>query len=61
MNKLFDEGGELISFAGIFGTFYVSTQMLKSVQPITRPPKIGRNKKCPCGSGFKHKQCCGKP
>jgi preprotein translocase subunit SecA len=23
-------------------------------------PKVGRNKPCPCGSGKKYKQCCGK-
>jgi SEC-C motif-containing protein len=23
-------------------------------------PKIGRNEPCPCGSGKKHKKCCGK-
>ena len=23
-------------------------------------PKVGRNDPCPCGSGKKHKQCCGK-
>ena len=23
-------------------------------------PKIGRNDKCPCGSGKKYKKCCGK-
>jgi preprotein translocase subunit SecA len=22
-------------------------------------PKIGRNDPCPCGSGRKHKKCCG--
>ena len=22
--------------------------------------KIGRNEKCPCGSGLKYKKCCGK-
>lgn len=22
-------------------------------------PKIGRNEPCPCGSGLKHKRCCG--
>ncbi len=27
---------------------------------IKRPdPKIGRNEPCPCGSGKKHKKCCG--
>lgn len=24
------------------------------------PPKVGRNDPCPCGSGRKHKKCCGK-
>jgi uncharacterized protein YecA (UPF0149 family) len=23
-------------------------------------PKVGRNDACPCGSGQKHKKCCGK-
>jgi uncharacterized protein len=30
--------------------------------PIRRAtPKIGRNDPCPCGSGRKHKHCCGAP
>jgi len=29
--------------------------------PIVRAgPKIGRNQLCPCGSGKKYKNCCGK-
>lgn len=24
-------------------------------------PKVGRNDPCPCGSGRKFKQCCGRP
>ena len=29
--------------------------------PVTRTsPKVGRNDPCPCGSGKKFKQCCGK-
>ena len=32
----------------------------KKTQPIVRPPKIGRNDPCPCGSGKKYKQCCGR-
>ena len=29
--------------------------------PIRREaPKIGRNDPCPCGSGRKHKKCCGR-
>ncbi len=31
----------------------------KSRQPVRRK-KIGRNQPCPCGSGKKYKQCCGK-
>ena len=26
---------------------------------MTTPRKIGRNEKCPCGSGKKYKSCCG--
>lgn len=30
-------------------------------QPVQRDmPKVGRNDPCPCGSGKKYKQCCGK-
>lgn len=25
---------------------------------VRRQPKIGRNEKCPCGSGKKNKKCC---
>jgi uncharacterized protein len=28
-------------------------------QPPERKPKTGRNDPCPCGSGRKHKRCCG--
>ncbi len=29
-------------------------------EPYVRPaPKVGRNDPCPCGSGKKHKKCCG--
>jgi len=32
-----------------------------SREPIVRStPKIGRNEPCPCGSGKKYKQCCGR-
>lgn len=29
-------------------------------RPIISEPRIGRNDDCPCGSGKKHKKCCGK-
>ncbi len=28
--------------------------------PVVNDDKIGRNDKCPCGSGQKYKNCCGK-
>ena len=27
---------------------------------VVKPAKVGRNEPCPCGSGKKYKQCCGK-
>ncbi len=29
-------------------------------EPVKADKKIGRNESCPCGSGKKYKQCCGK-
>lgn len=29
-------------------------------QPTIKKVKVGRNEKCPCGSGLKYKKCCGK-
>ncbi|MBN1858574.1 preprotein translocase subunit SecA [Candidatus Bipolaricaulota bacterium] len=29
-------------------------------KPVTLPTKVGRNDPCPCGSGKKYKNCCGK-
>ena len=41
--------------ASLTGTF------VEPVKTITNLiPKIGRNEKCPCGSGKKFKFCCGK-
>ena len=28
--------------------------------PVKKAAKVGRNDPCPCGSGLKYKQCCGK-
>jgi preprotein translocase subunit SecA len=28
--------------------------------PVTKQKEAGRNDPCPCGSGKKFKQCCGK-
>ena len=29
-------------------------------QPVTHKDEVGRNEACPCGSGKKYKNCCGK-
>lgn len=31
----------------------------KSSKTVIKPPKVGRNDPCPCGSGKKYKFCCG--
>ncbi len=34
----------------------------QAAAPLRREsPKVGRNDPCPCGSGRKYKQCCGRP
>jgi preprotein translocase subunit SecA len=32
----------------------------EKAKPIRTGPKVGRNDPCPCGSGRKYKQCCGR-
>jgi len=32
----------------------------ENVTVVRSAPKVGRNEPCPCGSGKKYKQCCGK-
>jgi preprotein translocase subunit SecA len=33
---------------------------VEKAKPVRVGPKVGRNDPCPCGSGKKYKQCCGK-
>lgn len=33
---------------------------LSKAKPVRTGPKVGRNDPCPCASGKKFKQCCGK-
>jgi len=35
-------------------------QAQAKAKPVRTGPKVGRNDPCPCGSGKKYKQCCGK-
>ncbi len=36
------------------------TEQKKSKTFVRDSGKVGRNDPCPCGSGLKHKKCCGK-
>ena len=38
-----------------------AAQQLEKAKPVrSTGPKVGRNDPCPCGSGKKYKQCCGR-
>ena len=57
--------GAAAGVTGIYGYFearrLVERQPLGNVTTFRRTaPKIGRNDPCPCGSGRKFKQCCGR-
>ena len=41
-------------------TDYVSKAQAQKAKPARTGPKVGRNDPCPCGSGKKYKQCCGR-
>jgi len=38
---------------------YNKSDSPESRQPVKKGRKVGRNDPCPCGSGKKHKKCCG--
>jgi SEC-C motif-containing protein len=51
---------ELATFARHGGKWYfVSGKEVRPKPVVRETPKIGRNEPCPCGSGKKHKKCCG--
>ena len=47
---------ELSEFRRIDGAWYY----VRGGPPPTRSARVGRNDPCPCGSGKKHKKCCGR-
>ncbi len=52
---------ELAQFKKFDGEWYFyDSQFPKSGTVVNTTPKVGRNDKCPCGSGKKYKKCCGK-
>jgi SEC-C motif-containing protein len=55
------EHHELATFARKGGAWFFVDGKAVRPQPVVRAaPKVGRNDPCPCGSGQKHKKCCGK-
>lgn len=51
---------ELSTFARAGAKWYfVSGKEVKPKPVVREAPKVGRNETCPCGSGKKHKKCCG--
>ena len=37
-----------------------AVEAVSKAKPVRVGPKVGRNDPCPCGSGKKYKQCCGR-
>jgi SEC-C motif-containing protein len=51
---------EVAEFKKLDGKWYFFDARAPQIQQVIRTsPKIGRNDPCPCGSGKKHKKCCG--
>jgi SEC-C motif-containing protein len=60
MDGLAENHHEISSFKKIDGAWLFESGEVVT-ETITRSaPKVGRNDPCPCGSGKKYKQCCGK-
>ena len=58
---LLDQAPELIPacVVGIDGFWKERRGRPKAGPGRAKSPKVGRNDPCPCGSGRKHKRCCG--
>ncbi len=53
---------EIASFRKLDGAWHFVDGVEMKPRPFKRTqPKVGPNDPCPCGSGKKHKKCCGKP
>lgn len=51
---------ETANFKKVDGTWFYDTGKLRVQTRVREGRKIGRNEPCPCGSGKKYKNCCGK-
>jgi uncharacterized protein len=57
--KLQQECADMLPKA-VSGIYQYWHSTMKPVPSKREMPKVGRNEACPCGSGLKFKQCCGK-
>ena len=48
------------AISNLGGTIAPKTSSPQNQTVVNHEPKVGRNDQCPCGSGKKYKQCCGK-
>ncbi len=48
------------AISNLDGTIAPKTSSPQNQTVVNHEPKVGRNDQCPCGSGRKYKQCCGK-
>jgi preprotein translocase subunit SecA len=53
-------GGEGKSGSDMVSEAAAAAEAKTKAKPVRTGPKVGRNDPCPCGSGKKYKQCCGK-
>ena len=51
---------ERANFKKVEGKWFYHEGSVTPKTVVRTGPKIGRNESCPCGSGKKYKQCCGK-
>ncbi|HUR47743.1 MAG TPA: preprotein translocase subunit SecA [Candidatus Saccharimonadales bacterium] len=55
-----EPGGTVTASGSASDVVSEANEAVSRAQPIRSGPKVGRNDPCPCGSGKKFKQCCGK-
>ena len=60
MNGRAEEHHETAQFVKKDGAWLYDSGDVKTATVVRSGPKVGRNDPCPCGSGKKYKQCCGK-
>jgi SEC-C motif-containing protein len=51
---------ETAQFKKADGAWIYSSGKIKAMTVVREGKKVGRNEPCPCGSGKKYKQCCGR-